>query len=401
MCGIAGVVADERRRFPLSALTTMRSALTHRGPDGSGLFHPELHGASDGVGYGLVHTRLKILDLTECAAQPMTDESAKVHLTFNGEIYNYLELRSTLRELGHAFSSSGDTQVLLAAYKEWGANCVDHLVGMYSFAVVDLDRGILFAARDPFGIKPFYYARVEHGWAFASEIKAIRALPGSPGHANMGAVLRYLRYGGTDGSEAPMFDGIYQIPPGHHMTMQLASPQPHIAKYFDLAISPMSEGDISLDEAADTLHTIMQESVRLHLQGDVRVGAALSGGLDSSTIVSLSTPLTPNDNDCFTDSAAGSSLDEVQWARQVAESRQASLHTTSPSVADLIRELRDVTRSLDEPLASTSLYAQYCVFRLAKQNDVTVLLHGRGADEMLAGYDPYLVGPSCQPRATR
>lgn len=388
MCGVGAVVARGFASVSESSLRQVQKALTHRGPDGCGLY---LDQATPGSArYGLAHTRLAVLDLSEAAAQPM-NHAEGIHLSYNGEIYNFLELADELRGLGHLFVSHGDTEVLLAAYREWGIGCLDRLVGMFSFVLVDERTDTLLAARDPFGIKPLYYSNNDLHWVFASEIKAVRAVLPSRRRADMESVLRYLRFGSTDGSDSTMFEDIKQLPAGHYLTARLQDPQPKVKRYFDLKIDPLSAASLSFEEAADHLRDLLETSVALHLRSDVTVGAALSGGLDSSSIVSLIPRVAGNaDLHCFTYAAAGTSLDESGWASIVARQAGAELHLTAPGSEDLMARMVEVTRSMDEPLPSTSTFAQYCVFELARKVGVKVLLDGQGADELLAGYDRYV-----------
>jgi asparagine synthase (glutamine-hydrolysing) len=372
----------------------MQQSLHHRGPDGSGIrtWSEDVEPNSARFRYGLAHTRLAILDLTEAAHQPMQDESNRVSLVLNGEIYNYVELRAELTGLGYRFTSTGDTEVLLMAYHEWGPNCVKRFIGMYAFLVLDLNRRILFAARDPFGIKPLYYSRTTRGLAFASEIKALRQLPNMGTSVNSTSLLRYLRFGSAEQGAATMFSDIEQLEPGHSLVLQLDSFDSHVYPHYELKLAAASRVDISFSKAADHLRELFLESLALHYRSDVPVGAALSGGIDSSSIVCglRSIAGASAEIDCFTYVARNSPLNEEPWARIVTTAANGTLHTTAPQSSDLLRDLPELMRSLDEPLASTSLYAQYSVFKAARSAGVKVLLDGQGADEILGGYDQYL-----------
>jgi asparagine synthase (glutamine-hydrolysing) len=394
LCGIVGLVASQGHLFERHELVEMQESLHHRGPDGSGIqiWSGGVRADSGRVQYGLAHTRLAILDLTEAAHQPMHDETGQVSIVFNGEVYNYVELRSELAGRGHRFASTGDTEVLLAAYLEWGTECVEHLYGMYAFLVLDLNRRELFAARDPFGIKPLYYSRTARGLAFASEIKALRRLPDVGTTANSSSVLRYLRFGTGELGAETMFSDIEQLKPGHAMIMNLDSSELQIYPHYTLQLSPRSTGDISFSTAADQLKELFLESLRMHHRSDVPVGAALSGGIDSASIVCGLREIAGESTtiDCFTYVARNSPLNEESWARIAATSAGGTFHTISPQSSDLLRDLPGLMRSLDEPLASTSLYAQYLVFKTARSEGVKVLLDGQGADEILGGYERYL-----------
>lgn len=395
MCGIVGLVAKQGQWFERHELVDMQQSLLHRGPDGSGIrtWCGDVGAADDErVVYGLAHTRLAILDLTEAAHQPMQDEFDQLSLVLNGEIYNYVELRLELSGRGYQFRSTGDTEVLLAAYREWGPDCVKHLTGMYAFLVLDLKNRTLFAARDPFGIKPLYFSRTQRGLAFGSEIKALRRLPNVGIRVNSLAVLRYLRWGSAEQGTETIFSDIEQLEPGHSLIMNLDSLDINIYRHYTMRLSVVSSHDISFSEAADQLRELFLESLRIHYRSDVPVGAALSGGIDSSSIVcGLRQIAGASANiDCFTYVAQNSPLNEEPWARIVATAVGSTLHTTSPQGPDLLRDLPELVHSLDEPLYSTSLYAQYRVFKAARSAGVTVLLDGQGADEILGGYDRYL-----------
>jgi len=394
MCGIVGLVASQGHSFERNELVDMQKSLHHRGPDGSGI-----HTWSGGVGtddeqvqYGLAHTRLAILDLTEAAHQPMQDESNQVSLVFNGEIYNYVELRSELARCGYRFASTGDTEALLAAYREWGTECVKHLYGMYAFLILDLNQRVLFAARDPFGIKPLYYSRTTRGLAFASEIKALRRLPDVGISANSSSVLRYLRFGAGEMGAETMFSDIEQLQPGHSLIMKLDEFDLQVYPHYILQNSPLSTEDISFSGAAAELKELFLESLRMHYRSDVPVGAALSGGIDSASIVCGLREIAGKSiqMDCFTYVARNSPLNEESWAKIAATRAGGTFHAISPQSSDLLRDLPGLMRSLDEPLASTSLYAQYLVFKAARSAGVKVLLDGQGADEILGGYERYL-----------
>jgi asparagine synthase (glutamine-hydrolysing) len=394
MCGIVGLMASQGHSFERHELVDMQESLRHRGPDGSGIhiWSGDVDTDSARVQYGLAHTRLAILDLTEAAHQPMHDESSQVSLVFNGEIYNYVELRSELTRHGHRFASTGDTEVLMAAYREWGTECVQHFYGMYAFLLLDLNRRELFAARDPFGIKPLYFARTTRGLAFASEVKALRQLPDVGMSANSSSVLRYLRFGGGESGAATMFSDVEQLEPGHSLIMKLDSSELHIYRHYTLEISPLSTKDISFSRAAEQLKELFLESIRMHYRSDVPVGAALSGGIDSASIVGGLREIAGRSSEinCFTYVARNSSLNEESWARISSTSAGGKFHPISPQSSDLLRDLPSMMRSLDEPLASTSLYAQYLVFKAARSAGVKVLLDGQGADEILGGYERYL-----------
>lgn len=385
MCGVAGIVSSPNARVSESRLGSMRAAIAHRGPDAEGM----LLLPSREPRVGLAHTRLSILDLGDAAAQPMTSHGVTV--SYNGEIYNYVELRDELAKLGHHFTSSGDTEVLLRAYLQWGIGFLDKLIGMFSILLFDERVAAVYAIRDPFGIKPLYYARDASGVSFASEIKAIRAGCPSLSQVSMDSVARYLRYGTAESGTNTMFVGIHQVRGGHYLRVGLDDLDIREACYFTPQESRFAPGDLSFDEATDAVRSALMSSLSMHLRSDVPLGFALSGGVDSSSIVSAARLVDPTvDMHCFTYSASGSALDERKWAEMVARSCGARLHVTAPSVEELLRDMPAVTRAMDEPLASTSVYAQYRVFALARERGMKVVLDGQGADELFGGYDRYV-----------
>src|SRR5829696_3666929 len=277
MCGLYASIAfaPERARIDLVA---------HRGPDGSGW--RELAAAAGPVALG--HRRLAIIDVSDTGLQPMADASGRYHLVFNGEIYNYLELREELRAAGHAFTTETDSEVLLAAYREWGEGCLDRFHGMWAFLIWDARDRKLFAARDRFGIKPLYVVANAHGAAFASEIKQLLGLPGLSGRMNLARVRDFLASGISDHTDETLFEGVRQIRPGSCVTIDAS-------RRWNGAFEPKrwyaipAHGTLKLAEAeaAERLRVLLTDSVRLHLRSDVPVGSCLSGGLDSSSIVCL------------------------------------------------------------------------------------------------------------------
>lgn len=393
MCGLVAVVARPGRGFSAEALQKAGELLHHRGPDGDGRAVWPVSTETPGcLRIGLAHTRLAILDLRHHANQPMHHSSGTLHMVYNGEIYNYRELRTELRRLGHDFVTSGDTEVLLAAYAEWGAECVRRLRGMYAFVIVDEGRQSVFAARDPYGIKPLYFSEVNDGWILASEIKSILAFPEVPREVDTSVLLRHVRFGVAAHQDQSIFRDIKQLLPGHRIVFDLANGQTCIRRQYRLAPMVLTEFDIGFQEAADELRERFLDSVTMHLRSDVPVGTALSGGIDSSAVLcAMRHALGPEDHvNAFTFTSPGSPLDESSWARIVADRTQAKLHLIRLSGRDLIEELTGLARLWDSPLAGTSAYAQFRVFKEVRNAGVKVMLDGQGADETLGGYLRYI-----------
>ena len=414
MCGILGVLQAGGESVDLAAVRRGSYLLRHRGPDDEGyllvdtgagtatpcagedtdrlLDLPAVSERADGH-YDLVlaHRRLSILDLSTAGHQPMQSHDGRCWIVYNGEIYNYLELRRELEALGHVFQSDTDTEVLLAAYCEWREEALLKLVGMFAFAVLDTVERSLFLARDPFGIKPLYHAYVDGTFAFASEIKALLALPCVRRTVDPEAAYFYLRHGLTDHGPGTLFAGIRQVPPAHFMRLSLDDAcQVEPRRYW--AAPEGTAGSLSLDEAAERVRSLFLENVALHLRSDVPLGAALSGGVDSSSIVAAMRRIQGKGAEihAFTYVADDPAISEESWADTVGLAVGAEMHKTRPNARELRADLESLIRIQDEPFGSTSIYAQHRVFQLAQETGIKVMLDGQGADELLAGYPFYL-----------
>jgi len=400
MCGIGGIVSFHTSEINLQILTSMSATLKLRGPDDLGFLgwsgktpvqisrNPEALKASRVC---LFHRRLSILDLTSAGWQPMATSDGRYYIVFNGEIYNYLELQTQLKALGYEFHSHSDTEVLLAAYAQWGAKALTQLVGMFAFAILDTWENTLFLARDFFGIKPLYYTYWQDGLAFASEIKALLQLPGVNRHVNPQRLYDYLHSGLTDYGGETLFANIQQLPPSHFLKISLDNPQqPEISRYWQLDIN--QNLDITFTEATAHLRHLFLENIQLHLRSDVPVGAALSGGIDSSAIVMAMRHLQGEQLQLHTFSyiASDANLSEEQWVDVVTDAAATIVHKVQPSPEELITDLNTLIELQDQPFGSTSIYAQYRMFQMAKTANIKVMLDGQGADELLGGYRPYL-----------
>ena len=409
MCGIAGFW-QAREPARLGRLRAMTDRLRHRGPNADGYLLLDSRGDArwDGTGtppegrydLALGHRRLSILDLSDAGTQPMASPDGRSWIVYNGEIYNYLELRTELVALGYAFETGTDTEVLLAAYQEWGPACLTRFNGMWSFALWDGRRQCLFAARDRFGVKPFYYAHTDEGFVFGSEIKALLAHPHVPREANPAIVYDYLSLRLVDHTNETFFAGIQRLPAGHHLTLRQGS-APVIERYWDCR--PEFQDDASpAEEAAaiERFRELFEDAVRIRLRADVPVGSCLSGGLDSSSIVVTANRLMFEEHAidralagdrqrtfsaCFEDAR----FDERQHIDRVIAATGASTYRVFPTGERMWEELPALVDQMDEPFSSTSQYSQYNVMRLARESGVTVTLDGQGADELLAGYPGY------------
>ncbi len=385
MCGIAGIIQTGNSRFNQEQLTSMTNALSHRGPDGAGYWR----NPAEQVLLG--HRRLSILDLSEAAAQPMhfRDRYTIIH---NGEIYNYKELREELGKKGYAFKTQSDTEVILAAYDHWEDECVDHFDGMFAFAIWDEELKELFAARDRFGEKPFYYFFDGQDFIFASEIKAIRAA-GIEKQANLQLLFNFLTIGYVDNPERPeetFYTHINKLPPASLLYYNPANKELSVEKYWDIDITAVNK-KITDAVAVEKFNFLFSESVRKRLRSDVSIGTSLSGGLDSSSVVAIAARQGAHHflPQAFTAVFPGFEKDESVFSKEVADAFQLEQLTTAVTADDLLKNWDKLCYHQEEPFGSASVLPQFKVYELAKQNHTRVLLDGQGADEMLAGYSKY------------
>jgi asparagine synthase (glutamine-hydrolysing) len=375
MCGIAGIVALDREG-PIDSrlLKRMCERLVHRGPDDEGLYTD--HHAGLGI------RQLRIIDLVT-GQQPMANEDRSVWAVQNGEIYNYQELRPALEARGHRFATRSDTESIIHAYEEWGDGCVDHLRGMFALAIWDQRRERLVLARDRLGIKPIYYAVHGGQLAFASELKALLEIPGIPREIDLEALDDYLTFEYIGGART-IFKAIRKLPPGHLLVCD--DGRARVRQYWDLP-GHVDEGRDEREYCREIVETL-SESVRLHLLSDVPLGAMLSGGIDSSTVIGLMSRLSPDPVKSFSLGFRDPSYDELPWARLVARRFETDHHEeiVEPDAVQLATRL---VEHLDEPFADVSIFPTYLVSRMARRH-VTVTLSGDGGDELFAGYDSYL-----------
>jgi asparagine synthase (glutamine-hydrolysing) len=358
----------------------MNEAAHHRGPDASDVL------AVGNVGLG--HTRLSIIDLTPGGAQPMSRR--RCHITFNGEIYNYRELRTELIAAGEELSSQSDTEVLLVALNRWGMFALDRLRGMFAFAFLNEDEAALYLVRDRFGKKPLVYSRQDGRLLAASEAKQIHAAGGKPTQ-NRNAALRFLAYGELNGTAETFFEGILEVPAGHYLRVDLTSGEIELVRWYDLA-KRVVQTTGTYGEACDAVRELLLTAVRRRHVADVPVGACLSGGIDSSSIVSLSATLFPHAAlRTITTYSDGRGLDERRFSRAVAEKFGLCVIEVKPETQDiwLGEYLQEMGRFHDQPIAGGSQYNEYCVYKMARQQGLIVMLGGQGADEYFGGYGEF------------
>lgn len=399
MCGLSGVVLPPGTTFGSDILNTLACAQQHRGPDDQGFLtwnpdsgcHISRDLPSGGARVGITHQRLSILDLSTAGWQPMTSGDGRWALALNGEIYNYVELRAELAATGVQFKSASDTEVLLEGLALWGLEVLPRLVGMFAFAALDLRARELHLVRDHFGIKPLHVATWRGGVAFASEIKALIQIPGVPRRVNAQVAYDYLVSGRTEVAEDSFYRDIQRVPPAHVMSIPLDKPSSAtLRRYWQLAADETSE--LSFPEASTRLQELFLDSVRLHLRSDVKIGAAISGGIDSSAIVSCMRAVGGSslDINAFSFISEEPATNEERWVDIVASATGANIHKIHIRPGDLLADVDELVTTQDEPFGSTSIYAQYRVFGRARDEGVIVMLDGQGADEMMAGYHSYL-----------
>ncbi|GAB7543297.1 asparagine synthase (glutamine-hydrolyzing) [Cupriavidus sp. 8B] len=385
MCGIVGGYWKHPDNGLEPRLQAALAAMHHRGPNDRGF---ELNRMAHGA-VVLGHTRLSVIDLSAGGHQPMITTDGRYAMIFNGEIYNYRELREELKALGHQFHSDSDTEVLLCAWVQWQAECLPRLEGMFAFVVHDRSLNRLTCVRDAFGIKPFFYELHEDRLYFASEQPALMALRGTKGRLDWQRSYDYLVHGDYDSVERSFIDGIKHLLPGHLLQVDLAASIRAVPERW-WRPDTRARSALSFEQAAEAVREQFLQNIRLHLRSDVALGAALSGGIDSSAVVCAMRHVEPDlPINTFSYIAQGSNLSEEHWADRINLHVNAKAHKVTATGADLFRDLDQMITAQGEPFGSTSIYAQYRVFQLAREHAVTVTLDGQGADELLAGYSGY------------
>ena len=386
MCGIAAIVANERRPSLRDEVAAMVAGLPHRGPDGNGVWE------ADAAPVALGHCRLAIIDLSSAGAQPMTSVDGRFTITFNGEIYNYLELRQECEQRGSRFVSASDTEVILECHRHFGADACKRFRGMWSYVLHDAHANEVLLCRDPFGIKPLYYALHRGDLLVASEPGALRVAAPELAAIDEVTVHLFEEYGYLDRGDWTFFSGIKRFPAAHHALIrvdrEIEAPTPE--RYWE---PPQRLRRIGMTEAGRELLRLLQRSVQLHLRSDVPVGSCLSGGLDSSAIVCLASRELPAEQRLRTFTTHYPNhpeIDESQWAKLVIDETDAVATFEEPRPDLLGAGLADVLKAQGEPFGGTSILAQHTIFRRVGASDVKVVLDGQGADEQLAGYHGYV-----------
>lgn len=382
MCGIAGFAgkSPEGSENGSSVLERMGCEIAHRGPDGSGYF-------ADGMAF-LAHRRLSIIDVA-AGGQPMSNETGRAWIVYNGEIFNHAYIRPDLERAGHCYRTRCDTETILHAWEEYGRSCVDRFRGMFAFAIWDQDRQTLFCARDRMGIKPFYYYWDGRTFVFGSEIKAILAHPAVSARLETEVVAEYLAFGYGSGDQT-LFQGIRKLPPGHTLELRLDqdSPAPEITRYWDVPAPGSARESRSESEWIAELRRRLEETVRMRLMSDVPLGMFLSGGVDSSAIAALMRQMVDTPVKSFSVGYGEEAFSELAYARQVSEAIGTEHHEVQISMEDFFNALPRLIWHEDEPICWPSSISLYYVSRLAA-SEVKVVLTGEGSDELFAGYERY------------
>lgn len=429
MCGIVGIVNFSDKKVDIKRyIKSMADTIKHRGPDDEGFvlfsnsdiliaggndtpqgvwnsdffYSPQIHINSikdDNYNVALGHRRLSIIDLSPGGHQPMCSKDKKIWIVYNGEIYNYIELREELKSYGYTFSTNSDTEVILAAYDKWGFDCLNKFNGMWAFVIYDKRKNLFFGARDRFGVKPLYYYLDSGYFVFASEIKALIQLPFLKFKPNNEIIWDYLILGLVSHNQKTFFEGIYSLEPANYFVLDFNG---NLSVYKYWQISPNIEfekfNEVKFKKSVEYFREILFDAIKLRLRSDVSIGSCLSGGLDSSTIVCIVNQLLREKGysaqiggkqKTFTSAFEDKRFDEREFVKEIIKHTGVEPFYVFPTAEDLVKDIDDLIYYQEEPFCSTSIYAQYRVMKLAKEAGVKVILDGQGGDELLAGYYSY------------
>ena len=382
MCGITGII--NKNNNPVDKLLTekINNLISHRGPDDEGFYH------GDNFAFG--HRRLSILDLSQDGHQPMHYQD-RYTITYNGEVYNYIELKNELEKEGYSFHSNTDTEVILAAYDKWGESCVNKFNGMWSFALFDSKKNNIFCSRDRFGIKPFYFTEVSNKFIFGSEIKQL--LEFHPNNiVNKSILIDYLVTRFEDYNNDTFFEGVKRLPQSHNLIYDLNNHSYEIKRYYQISFNDDIE-KYTLDESVKKYKAELERAVEYRLRSDVKVGTCLSGGLDSSSVASIAAKkYNQESKEKFTAihvKSSQGSTDESYYADIVAKNANINLVFTEPTAIDVKNSIDEVIFTQEEPFAYMDVFMQYFVMKKAREEGCTVMLDGQGGDETLLGYGKY------------
>jgi asparagine synthase (glutamine-hydrolysing) len=382
MCGISGIINLNNTPVDYEVLKKMNDIVHHRGPDDEGFF---IH-----KNVGLGHRRLAIIDLSASGNQPM-HYLDRYTIVYNGEIYNFLELKKQLIARGYIFKSKSDTEVILAAYDCWQETCVNYFNGMWAFAIFDKKEHKLFCSRDRFGVKPFYYVFQNQEFYFASEIKQFLACKYIKKLPNQAVMLQFLILNSCELTEETFFESIYKLPASHNLTLDLKSGKHIIKRYYEIELKPNYQ-NLNFDDALENFTALFEDSVRLRLISDVKVGTCLSGGLDSSSIAAFAANIYNKDTGKFSAITAKTEgkFDESDYAKKVVDYHNLDWHISNEDKNKFASEIDKILYFQEEPIVTPSVFLQYNVMKLARKSNIPVLLDGQGGDETLLGYAKYI-----------
>ncbi len=382
MCGVSGIINRYDKEVNREEIKDINDLIAHRGPDDEGFYFEK--------NFAFGHRRLSILDLSSDGHQPM-HYLDKYTITYNGEVYNYLEIKEELLEFGYKFNSNTDTEVILASYDKWGEACANKFNGMWAFAIYDKEKNIIFCSRDRFGIKPFYYTEINNKFVFGSEIKQLLDFY-EKNIVNNKILIDYLLYGLEEHTSETFFKDIYKLEQSHNLIYDLTANTFKIEKYFDIEIDTKLN-NLSEAESIEKIKNNLEDAIELRLRSDVKVGTCLSGGLDSSSIAAMaSEKYFEKTNEKFIAIHAKSiekKTDESHFAREVANYCNLNLIEVEPQLEDITNNIEKVVYTQEEPFGSPSVFMQYFVMKKARENGCIVMLDGQGGDETLFGYENY------------
>jgi len=382
MCGISGIISKTNKKVSNKEIKQINDLIVHRGPDDEGYY------IGDNFAFG--HRRLSILDLTDKGHQPMS-YMERYTITYNGEIYNYIEIKEVLEKKGYIFQSNTDTEVILASYDMWGEECVSKFNGMWAFALYDREKEIIFCSRDRFGIKPFYYSEINNRFIFGSEIKQLLNYY-SDKFVNKKILINYLVLGLEEYSNETFFENIYKLEQSHNLIYDLKTHKFKLKKYYDTNLNN-SFDKLPKDKIVNKYRETLENSIRLRLRSDVQVGTCLSGGLDSSAIASIASQIyhkgTQQKFLAIHAKSIEKNTDESNFAKNVADYCNLNLEIAEPTIDTFIKNIDEVIYTQEEPFGSPSIFMQYFVMKKAKELNCKVLLDGQGGDETLLGYERY------------
>ncbi len=420
MCGISGILLNHCTAIA-DDIVQINNRLKHRGPDDEGYvlinnqnahpfagsdtptevlnstntYCPKEHIAqtSDNYFLALGHRRLSVIDISANGHQPMCTKNKQFWITLNGEIYNYIELRQELQNVGYKFHTESDTEVVLSAYEHWGSDCVHHFNGMWAFVIYDVRKNILFGSRDRLGVKPLYYAMAKDSFVFASEQKALYKSRWVSTGLNARAVFDHLALSHSEPEPEGFFLNIFALNQGHNFIFDIPNFKYSENQYYSPFLVK-EDSRLSYANSVEHLRTLLVDAVNIRTRADVEIGSCLSGGIDSSVIVMLLDKYFKEMHvgylpKVFTAVYPNSKIDEEHWAKQVVDATSVKWFKTNPTGSELVFDLSDLIYAADSPISSTSTYSQFRVMKLASQHGVKVLLDGQGADELFAGYDVF------------